>query len=94
MATLDTPLILRSMDLRLMRDEDEAVRYSQWGRKNELHTLAKRTYQADIPVEDGEWWKLSGELVGDPGLPKCNLPVVVVRLSASIPRGGGRPNGA
>ena len=58
MTTLDTPLIIRSMNLRLKGDEDEAIRYSQWGKKNELHVLAKRSYQADIPIEDGEWWKL------------------------------------
>ena len=73
-------------------DEDETIRYSQWGKKNELHVLAKRSYQADIPIEDGEWWKLSGALVGDPGIPKCNLPIIIVRLSASVPQGGRRFN--
>ena len=80
------------MDLRLKGGEDEAIRYSQWGRKNEVHTLAKKSYQMDASVEDGDWWKLSGALVGVPGMPKCNLPIIIARLSASVPLGGRRFN--
>ena len=92
MATPATPALLRAMDLQLKGIADETIRYSQWGRKTEVHTLAKQTYQADKPVDDSDWWKLSGALIGVPGIPKCNLPIIVARLSASVPLGGRRFN--
>ena len=92
MSTPATPAAIREMDLQLKGIGDETVKYSKWGRKTELHTLAKRSYQSDKPEEDDNWWKLSGARADIPGTPTCTLPVIIARLMTYIPIGGRRKN--
>ena len=87
-----TPEELRSMDLKKKGVNDECLAYRQWDRIHQVHVLAKANgYQADIPVDDGDWWrhvKPTPGAAGQVNTPKCNLPVAVARLSATIPAGG------
>ena len=86
---MGTAAQLRTMDLQLKGDIDEVLRYSQWDRKREIHTLVKKTYQSDKPIDDGNWWRIA--LSTDPQFSdtaKCNLLIVVARLKAFIPQGG------
>ena len=92
MSTPATPATLREMDLQLKGIGDETVKYSRWGRKIELHILAKKSCQSDKPEDDGDWWKLSGARAEIPGTPTCTLPVMVARLMAYIPIGGRSKN--
>ena len=85
MSTPATPATLREMDLQLKPLGDETIRYGKWRRKTELHTLARKTYQADKPDEEGEWWRLCGSRPETPGTPSCTLPIIVARLTARIP---------
>ena len=55
MSTPATPATLREMDLQLKGIGDETVKYSRWGRKIELHILAKKSYQSDKPEDDGDF---------------------------------------
>ena len=87
-----SPDDLRAMDLKKKGANDECLAYGQWTRIHAVHTLAKATtYQANFPVDDGDWWRHVKPNPATPGTintPKCNLPVVVARLSAIIPAGG------
>ena len=77
------------MDLQVIGNNVEVLRFSQWDRKSEVHTLIKLTYQSDKPIDDGNWWRIA--LSTDPQFSdtaKCNLLIVVARLKAFIPQGG------
>lgn len=50
---------LRTMDLQIKGDLDEVLSYSQWDRKRAVHTLVKKTYQSDKPIDDGNWWRIA-----------------------------------
>ena len=84
-----SPDELKAMDLRVKGVNDQCIGYGQWDTIDALHTLAKaNNYQTDKPVDDGEWWRHVRPTPTSSGstVPKCNLPVVVARLSASSQR--------
>ena len=85
-----TPEDLRAMDLKLKGPNDECLAYGQWIRIAAVHVLAKASYQTDVPVDDGDWWRYAAPTVATTAqlsTPRCNLPVAVARLSANIPAG-------
>ena len=75
---------LRAMELQLKSDDDEVLRFGQWTRKSEILGLVKRTNQSEKPRDDSEWWRTAGGIPECPGAPRCNLPILVARLSARV----------
>ena len=85
MATADQ---LRSMDLQIRGENDEYLSYNLWDRKLANHRLVKLTYQSDQPKDDGAWWRYEQGPTADQLAPRCNLPIVAVRLKAFVPQAG------
>ena len=85
MATEDQ---LRSMNLRKVTDNDEALPHGSWIRRTAVHTLVKKTYQDDKPRYDGAWFRYENGPSTESTLPRCTLPIVAVRLKAYVPEAG------
>ena len=85
MATEDQ---LRSMDLRKVTINDEALPHGHWARRTDVHTLVKKTYQDDKPKCEGAWWRYEMGPSSESTLPRCALPNVAVRIKAFVPEGG------
>ena len=50
-----SPDQLRSMELQAITNlNDEKLAYGRWNRWDDVHKLAKETYQADKPQD---WWR-------------------------------------
>ena len=79
MATEDQ---LQSMDLPKVTINDEALPHGTWTRRTAVHTLVKQPYQDDKPKYDGAWWRYENGPATESTLPRCTLPIVVVRLKA------------
>ena len=89
-----TPGDVAAMELRLSAINDECIGYSDWDRKLELHTLTKNNaYQANRPLDKGPWWGFTAPSAANSSCaPMCNIPVVIIRIKARIPAGGGHAN--
>ena len=72
-----TPEDLRAMDLQLKKTNDECLVYGQWVRLENVHALAKLSYQSDVPKDDGDWWRHAAPTANSAvagSAPRCNLP--------------------
>ena len=58
------------------------------GQKRTVHTLVKKTYQLDKPIDDDNWWKHTQSPDGHSDTAKSNLLIVAARLTAHVPKGG------